>query len=647
MTRAVRVEAVITAQDKLRPGLSSAARALQRFEKQQSRTINTMGGAAALALHRHEMLAQRAAGIFAGYLGAQQVQESVKRFAEVERGMSRVGITGDATVEQTKEGTQKLREMALAMSLPTDKMIKGMDALTASGKTFHDAMAIMPAVSRTAQASGSEVEDIAKTSTATMEHMGIAIRDLGEAHDIMAAGGKLGQFELKDQARYLPSLLPAARAVGMAGTDGLRKIVAMLQVIRSGSGTAEEAAASASNIFQKMESEETANKFKKMGIDLTKEMAKARKEGKDLVTVFLDLSQQATKGDLSKLPQLFSDMEFARGMRALLTGREKIGEFERAMKNAAGTVESDFKRVISDTQGSLDRLGESFDRAKASAGRFFTILAGGGDGWGTQALQNASKVLDSLNDTIEKGGFKGVVTKFVSDIKSDLAEVGTFRQGMLNDEELASARKERAATVARRDHINAGGFGLRGDNKALALAEIDRQLAAIDQRLANAQSRALLEPIQPGALPADLIYPGGHAFRRADAGERAGSPAEKNRPFGLKPLNKDGSNSGRRYMKDFDAQPPSRNRDFGLNVDVAPLDDAKTRLTEVRTSVDALGPAGQSAGRNLATGFSSGLSQMEADATAAIARIQQKLNTLKAPSLSFSGLNTGRATAGD
>lgn len=49
-------------------------------------------------------------------------------------------------------------------------------------------------------------------------------------------GDKLGKFELKDMARYLPSMLPAFEALGGEGQSGLRSLVAMLQVIRAGTG---------------------------------------------------------------------------------------------------------------------------------------------------------------------------------------------------------------------------------------------------------------------------------------------------------------------------------------------------------------------------------------------------------------------------
>ncbi len=99
------------------------------------------------------------------------------------------------------------------------------------------------------------------------------------AFDALVAGGKAGQFELKDMARYLPSLAPAAKALGLEGQRGLESLVAMLQVIRKGSGTSEEAASSMQNILQKMQSEETTKRFKKMASTLRRRSQRAEKKG--------------------------------------------------------------------------------------------------------------------------------------------------------------------------------------------------------------------------------------------------------------------------------------------------------------------------------------------------------------------------------
>ena len=50
MVKIARVEATITAQNKLRPGLSAAARDLDRFRAQQTRGMAAFGSTAARAL---------------------------------------------------------------------------------------------------------------------------------------------------------------------------------------------------------------------------------------------------------------------------------------------------------------------------------------------------------------------------------------------------------------------------------------------------------------------------------------------------------------------------------------------------------------------------------------------------------------------
>ncbi|PZU95040.1 MAG: phage tail tape measure protein [Chelatococcus sp.] len=76
-------------------------------------------------------------------------------------------------------------------------------------------------------------------------------------------------------------------------------------------------------------------------------------------------------------------------------------------------------------------------------------------------------------------------------------------------------------------------------------------------------------------------------------------------------------------------------------LDASGFDGIKAKVDEVTEGVMALGPS-------LASGLTSGFSTMEAEALAAIARIQQAINNLRPPSLSFGGgggpggFNTGK-----
>lgn len=334
-----------------------------RRAARESQSVGAGAGAAVSGI------ARGVAAVGGVYGAARFAKSAVTDFAELDRRLRRIGITAGATEAEVKAGTEGLKNLAQQSATPLKDVLAGMEALTAQGRGFKEALDFMPSVIRTSQAAGAQADDIAKSADAISTHFKIAGKDIQGAFDVLVEGGKQGQFELKDMARYLPSLAPAAKAVGLEGQKGLRDLVAMLQVIRKGTGTAEEAASSMNNILQKMNSEETRKKFKKMGVDLEAAFKKGKAEGKNLIEVFEDAAWKATKGDLSQLPKLINDMEFARGMRAILSLKGAWQDMSSTIaKNAPGSAMRDFNRVIADTESKLERSRQAYDRLKTSVG---------------------------------------------------------------------------------------------------------------------------------------------------------------------------------------------------------------------------------------------------------------------------------------
>lgn len=291
-----------------------------------------------------------------------------QNYSQTELQIKRIGITADATSSEVAGLNKTMRDTAISTGQSFAQIAKGLESLTAGGLDLKDALPAMPAIAKTAQAAGAEVEDMATTTLALNQNLKISTDSMQNAFDILVKGGKAGKFELKDMARYIPSIAPAAVAIGMKGEQGLMRLVAALQTVRNGTGSTEEAADSMLNIFAKMESNETTKKFKKFGIDLTAEMKKARAEGKDLLEVFIGLSEKAMKGDLSKVPQLFSDMQFARGMRALLSYKDLNKKVMEELSRSAGSTEIDFQKVMQSPVIAMNRLRESVDRTVNSIG---------------------------------------------------------------------------------------------------------------------------------------------------------------------------------------------------------------------------------------------------------------------------------------
>ncbi|MBX9467190.1 MAG: hypothetical protein KL839_04800 [Rhizobium sp.] len=168
----------------------------------------------------------------------------------------------------------------------------------------------------------------------------------------------------------------------------------MLQTVRNQAGSSSEAATYLGNVFNKMYSEETANKFKKnFKIDLPAALAKAKKEGKDVLDVFLDMTELATKGDLSKLTLLFTDSELQKGVRALLTQRDALESMNKSLGNVDGSTLKDFNQIVGDSLAPVQQLSNNFDRFVTNVGKLAAIPL--------------NPILETFNDAIGEAEAKG------------------------------------------------------------------------------------------------------------------------------------------------------------------------------------------------------------------------------------------------
>jgi len=569
------------------------------------------------------------------YMVKQAAQEAYLRAASFDRRMTRIGITADATDQAVRGASKAIHAIAQETATPIDKVVDGLDALIARGRSLDDAMGFLPSVARAAAASGSDVDDIAKTAEAIGSNFKISSRDMEKAFEILVAGGKAGNFELKDMARYLPALAPAAAAAGLKGAAGLEQLVAMLQVVQKGTGTAEEATASFNNILSKMESEETAKRFGKFGIDLRKEMARARKQGRNLLEVFEELSFKAVKGDLSKIPQLFSDMEFARGIRALLTYR---GEWQKLAaeirRDAPGAVARDLARATSDAQSSVDRLSNSWDRASRSFGR--TLDAGGAtsalDGFAAGA-ERAADSLDRLSATYREGGLSALFSGFWKGATQEL-----------RDHNAAWTELEKQIDRVRAKEEKALGESLRKEQKDVA--EASQELYGDDRLQRSLDIPIAINEAQQRArrMAEDPVYKlEQDAAARRSSAEREVSDARdalelNRRLWGIKsPVGRAREKSGLERLRSAESELASLDQAFtGLRAARAAAESFKVPNLAINNPGNAVPPVlggaaawdfnGPAIGEKLVSALRIAGGQAEAEALSIRARLERALN---------------------
>jgi TP901 family phage tail tape measure protein len=672
MVRILKAQAVIEGKDNTSRAFRTAARNAEMMAKRMS-AVNA-------ALRGQRLLMSAGAKIAGAAVAGIGAKQSITRFAETERAMTRVGITGEGTAEQVAAATQSLRQLAFDTAQPFDKIVAGMNALVSAGMNFESAMKTIPAIAKVAQATGSDMSETATTADAAMQHMAISAGGMDKAFDSLAAAGKAGKFEFKDMARYLPSLLPAAKAIGYTGQEGLERVAALLQTIRAGTGTSEEAATALSNIFQKMESEETAKKFSKMGVNLRKEMDLARAKGEDLVQTFLRLTEKALKGDMSKLPQLIGDLQFGTGIRSALQLIDKYKEVRTTMKGAAGSIDKDFKRVLGDTQTQIDQSKESIDRLTSSVGRLLGVS------FNQSGLPNVIKRIadaaDRKSNEVARHGVKALVTPL-----GELDRTAEQNRGREYDEagrallkQKEDLEREMAALMVKRNEFEKKNtyWGRKAVSELnLQIAEKTKELGALEANLQTRQP-AIMPTIDPMQFSTDRDARDEGTRFRGTAREKTPAPPKEDTAARLfmnkKPVFRTVSLPQSRpsdvQMNDVPMQGFDDDKFAQMSRDAEKLkatvsdikmnpdgftqaaggmeslsgkaNESRDRMAAVVAEVNKVGPAGVAAGQQAA----SGAAIMESSYMQAIARIKSEMASIgnAGPMGRF---NTGRSTAGE
>lgn len=327
MTRFVEAKLRLRAEDKTAAGLNSATTRLKAFEQRSA-----AGDRAAAGLARRRQIEEKARMISAKYhqarvmgaltagarvvgshVGAAALTKSFTDFAKFDRQPTNIGITADTTKEEMEDAAIAVRRIASEAATPIDDVIGGLDTLVAAGRKRPEAMAFRPTVTRTALATTSAVDDIAKSADAMGQSFKIAASDMERAFDIVSHRGKEWRFETKDQRRSLPSIAPLAATRGHIGLEGLTHVGAVLRVIQKNAGTAEEAAASMTDVLGKIVSDETINRMsKEFGADLPKTFTKSRTEGENTFDAFLDpiapVAFLFTDGDMGEVARRVAEM---------------------------------------------------------------------------------------------------------------------------------------------------------------------------------------------------------------------------------------------------------------------------------------------------------------------------------------------------
>ncbi|WCT76309.1 phage tail tape measure protein [Novosphingobium humi] len=280
-------------------------------------------------------------------------------------GMVDIQQKAELTNAETARMAARILDLAkVAHQLPED-MRSGIDTLAGLGLDPRKAVQMIGPIGRLGTAFKVDLADGANAAFSNLNNLKVPIGETARALDIMAASGNAGAFEVKDMARWFPSLTAQMQALGQKGTPAVADLAAALQIARRGAGDADSAANNIQNLLSKIQSPETVKKFAKFGIDLPNALKKAAREGKTPLETIADLTQKATGGDNAKIGNLFEDMQAQGALRSLILNMEDFRRMRADIAKSGGTVDKAFAQREAqdasikwrDFMGAVQRLG--------------------------------------------------------------------------------------------------------------------------------------------------------------------------------------------------------------------------------------------------------------------------------------------------
>ena len=131
------------------------------------------------------------------------------------------------------------------------------------------------------------------------------------------------------------------------------------------------------NVLQKVYANTTVKGFKRLGIDIRKEMATAAEAGMTPIEAIAEITNKALDGDLSKLGTIFEDAQVQAGMRSLIQYMDEYRRIRSETLGAEGVVDEDFSRRIQTAQGAMDRWNATIQNLNISLGTTLVPLLNG------------------------------------------------------------------------------------------------------------------------------------------------------------------------------------------------------------------------------------------------------------------------------
>lgn len=188
-------------------------------------------------------------------------------------------LSGQAAFNFVDQAKGKFEDLALSVGQYSDTIASGAGEMIAAGVNEALVDASIGSIGRAATAANAEFSDMSKVATSLLQTLKLPAGQLDDALGGLVVAGKEGAFELKDMARYFPSLTSQMAKFGVTGREAVNFLGAALQIARKGTSEPAEAANNLKNFLSKILAPMTVKKFAEAGVDIEAVMRDAATKG--------------------------------------------------------------------------------------------------------------------------------------------------------------------------------------------------------------------------------------------------------------------------------------------------------------------------------------------------------------------------------
>lgn len=305
------------------------------------------------------------------------VGSAVRGAADFDDELQGIAQTGGLSVERLAQLRAQLLALAPILGRKPGDIAEGLLApFVAAGLDDVTAEALLAPLGRVAVGQRAALKDISGTAIALVKNLKIPVDEIEKTFDGLAKAGKLGRFELKDMAHYMPVVASMAANLGMSGRSAALELAAALQITRDAAGGPSQAANNLSNLLQKLQSPETVRKFSKAGIDIKASIEKGMEAGRSPLETVIVATQEALKKNKGlTIGDLFSDLQVQQALGPLVRNFDEFKRIRAEVSEATGVIAADFEAMSKTTKAAFDQLNASSESLSRTWGEFLAPAA--------------------------------------------------------------------------------------------------------------------------------------------------------------------------------------------------------------------------------------------------------------------------------